>query len=147
MRRLHWHIFTEAWFSEFGEEIKNNPSYPPSFLFRALALMTRGDWTSALPDLNLAVMKMPDNSKALVTRARCFNQMGKFPEAEGDFRRALELDPSNPETLNGLARLLSITGRNQESETLFEKARELNKNIRNGTPSEIQFGGPAKREE
>ena len=107
--------------------------------------MAKGEWTSALPDLNLAVTKMPDNPKAVVARARCLNQMGQLKEAEADFRKALEMEPSNPETLNGLARLLSLTGRDQESETLFEKARELQENIRNASPGEIRFVGPAKR--
>jgi len=135
----------DAAISDLAQEIKSSPSYPPSFLFHALALMAKGEWTSALPDLNLAVTKMPDNVKAVVARARCLNQMGQLKEAEADFRKALEMEPSNPETLNGLARLLSLTGRDQESETLFEKARELQENIRNASPGEIRFVGPAKR--
>ena len=64
--------------------------------------MAKGEWASALPDLNLAVTKMPENPKAVLARARCLNRLGQLKEAEADFRKAVEMDPANPKALNVL---------------------------------------------
>ena len=107
--------------------------------------MAKGKWASALPDLNLAVTKMPENPKAVLARARCLNRLGQLKEAEVDFPRAVEMDPTNPEALNALASVLSLTGRDQEAEALFEKARKLNREIRSASPGEIRFDSTERK--
>ena len=101
--------------------------------------MAKGDWKNAVPDLDVAVVKMPDNPKAVYARARCLSQLGRLKEAEVDFRKTVELDPANSDSLNALARLLSLTGREKEAEALFQKALELNRKVRSAGPGEIRF--------
>jgi tetratricopeptide (TPR) repeat protein len=122
-------------------EIQSNTSYPPSYLFRGLALAHKGEWEKALADLTVASRQMPESAEAAYSSGRCLHRLGRKAEAETAFRRSIELNPSDPRVYTSLGRLLLERGRLEEGREMLQRGRELHAQNRETRPGEVLYEG------
>lgn len=106
-------------------QLKSTPNHGPSYYFRGLAFLYRGDWEPALADFKRAVEIMPDFGDAVYRLGRCLDHFGKDEEAEEAFRRTLTLDPEDGRPMWALGNLLARTGRQKEADELLQRAVDL----------------------
>ncbi len=81
----------------------------------------------ALPLLNRAIKKYPDNFNLRYERSTVYERQKQIALMESDLRHVLNIDPDNVYALNGLGYFLSIsTDRYEEAYELIKKALALN---------------------
>jgi len=64
---------------------------------KAIELSGRGNHTSALDYLSIAVMIAPQFTSAICEMGNCYQKLGRFPEAVSKFDAVLKILPSSVE--------------------------------------------------
>jgi type IV pilus assembly protein PilF len=88
----------------------------------ASAYFGRGQLTTALDEVKLAIAADPNNAAAYNLRGLIYASLGDDRLAEESFRRALQLDPRDADTLQNYGWYLCQQKRYPEADTLFRQA-------------------------
>lgn len=88
----------------------------------ASAYFERGQLTTALDEVKLALQARPDLPEALNLRGLIYGAMGESRLAEDSFRRALAVAPGNGDTMHNYAWYLCQQGRHPEADAQFAQA-------------------------
>lgn len=88
----------------------------------AQGYFSRGQFTTALDELKLALQIKPDMREAVNLRGLIYAAMGDHQLAEDTFRRALSVYPNDPDTLHNYGWFLCQQQRWQTADSLFDQA-------------------------
>jgi len=88
----------------------------------AQGYFSRGQFTTALDELKLALQAKPELREAVNLRGLIYAAMGDHALAEEAFRRALTVYPNDPDTLHNYGWFMCQQQRWQTAESLFDKA-------------------------
>ena len=88
----------------------------------AQGYFSRGQFTTALDELKLALQIKPDLREAVNLRGLIYAAMGDYPLAEDSFRRALAVYPNDPDTLHNYGWFVCQQQRWQTADALFDQA-------------------------
>jgi len=91
----------------------------------ASAYFGRGQMTTALDEVKLALLAKPDMPEALNLRGLIYATLGEPRLAEDSFQRALQLAPRDGDSLQNYAWFLCQQRRFPEADQLFERALAL----------------------
>ena len=141
-RALSLHYMGE--FDRAIESIANVKDYPPAHLVRGLALLSRGSFQEAVPELHSAVTAMPNDAAAHYGYARALVRLGRLRDAEPHLRAAIKLDKIDAAPVNLLATVLRRLGRKQDADRMAAVAAERMKQQRTARTGDIQFQGSAR---
>ncbi len=87
-----------------------------------LSAYERGDFETAVADLEAAVDKDPKSVAARTALGQSYEAVGKLKDAEESYRAALKLDPNLPRTQYKLAIILKSKGRPEDAIKELEAA-------------------------
>jgi type IV pilus assembly protein PilF len=88
----------------------------------ASAYFERGQLTTALDEVKLALQARPDLPEALSLRGLIYAAMGESLLADDSFRRALAVAPRDADTLHNYGWFLCQSGRHAEADVQFAQA-------------------------
>jgi type IV pilus assembly protein PilF len=88
----------------------------------ASAYYGRGQMTTALDEIKLAIAADPTNATAFNLRGLIYGNLGDEKLAEESFRRALQLDPRDADTMQNYGWYMCQQKRYTEADTLFRQA-------------------------
>lgn len=88
----------------------------------AQGYFSRGQFTTALDELKLALQAKPDMREAVNLRGLIYAAMGDNQLAEEAFRRALVVYPNDPDTLHNYGWFMCQQQRWQTADSLFDQA-------------------------
>lgn len=88
----------------------------------AQGYFSRGQFTTALDELKLALQAKPDMREAVNLRGLIYAAMGDNQLAEEAFRRALAVYPNDPDTLHNYGWFMCQQQRWQTADSLFDQA-------------------------
>lgn len=88
----------------------------------AQGYFSRGQFSTALDELKLALQAKPDMREAVNLRGLVYAAMGDYPLAEEAFRRALVVYPNDPDTMHNYGWFLCQQQRWQTADALFDQA-------------------------
>ncbi len=88
----------------------------------AQGYFSRGQFTTALDELKLALQAKPDMREAVNLRGLVYAAMGDNQLAEEAFRRALSVYPNDPDTLHNYGWFMCQQQRWQTADALFDQA-------------------------
>lgn len=86
------------------------------------AYFGRGQMTTALDEVKLAIAANPNLAAAFNLRGLVYASLGEHPLAEESFRRALQLDPRDADSMQNYGWYLCQLQRYAEAQQLFAKA-------------------------
>ncbi len=90
----------------------------------AAAYFARGQGTTALDEVKLAIAAKPDMAEAYNLRGLIYASLGEVPLAEESFQRALQLSPRDADTMHNYGFFLCQQRRYPEAERQFSSALE-----------------------
>lgn len=96
-----------------------------SLVREAKEYFIEGDYTTAEPLLNQAILQNNKDPEIYQMLATLFYDKGQFNKAIRAFRRALEIDPSYTDASVGLSIILNDLGRYDEAKKVFIEAQDL----------------------
>jgi tetratricopeptide (TPR) repeat protein len=102
-------------------EVPNSDAGMRSDFERAVLLMERGDYSTAIPLLEGVIKGAPGVTPPYINLAIAYMQLGKLAEAEPHLKKALQLLPAHPVASNEYGLLLRKSGRFVEARTIYEK--------------------------
>lgn len=82
----------------------------------------RGQYTTALDEIKLALQSKPDLGPAFSLRGLVYASMGEVALAEDSFIRALQINPRDADTMHNRAWFLCQRDKHAEADRLFEQA-------------------------
>lgn len=85
----------------------------------------RGQYTTALDEIKLALQSKPDLGAAFGLRALVYVSMGEDALADDSFNRALQINPRDADTIHNRAWFLCQRNKFAEADRLFEQALAL----------------------
>ena len=85
----------------------------------------RGQYTTALDEIKLALQSKPDLGAAFSLRGLVYASMGEDALADESFNRALQINPRDADAMHNRAWFLCQRGRNADADRLFEQALAL----------------------
>ena len=88
----------------------------------AAAYYGRGQMTTALDEIKLAIAADPTNATAFNLRGLIYGNLGDEKLAEESFRRALQLDPRDADAMQNYGWYMCQQKRYTEADTLFRQA-------------------------
>ncbi|MEO6033244.1 MAG: type IV pilus biogenesis/stability protein PilW [Burkholderiaceae bacterium] len=88
----------------------------------AEAYFGRGQMTTALDQVKLALAADPDNGPAFNLRGLIYANLGDEPLAEESFRRALQINPRDTDTMQNYGYYMCRKKRYDEADAMFMKA-------------------------
>ena len=88
----------------------------------AQGYFSRGQFSTALDELKLALQAKPDMREAVNLRGLIYGAMGDAQLAEEAFRRALTVSPNDPDTLHNYGWFMCQQQRWQTADALFDQA-------------------------
>jgi len=88
----------------------------------AAAYFGRGQMTTALDQIKLAIQADPSSSEAFNLRGLIYANLGDHALAEDSFRHALQLKPRDPDVMQNFGWYLCQQGRYGEADSLFGQA-------------------------
>lgn len=88
----------------------------------AAAYFARGQGTTALDEVKLAIAAKPDMAEAYNLRGLIYASLGEVPLAEESFQRALQLSPRDADTMHNYGFFLCQQRRYPEAERQFASA-------------------------
>lgn len=88
----------------------------------AAGYLSRGQATTALDEVKLALAARPDLPEALSLRGLIYAALAEPRLAEESFKRSLQLAPRDADTMHNYAWFLCQSGRHPESDALFKQA-------------------------
>lgn len=91
----------------------------------AVAYFGRGEMTTALDQVKLAIVADPTIAAAFNLRGLIYANLAEETLAEESFRRALQLDPKDGDSMQNFGYYLCQKKRYAEAETLFDRALAL----------------------
>ncbi len=110
----------------------STPSEPASAERRAQvrlelagAYFSRGQLTTALEEVRLALAANPELPEAYVLRGLIYASLGNSPEAEASFQRALQMNPRDADALHNHGWFLCQQRRFDEADARFEQVTAL----------------------
>jgi tetratricopeptide (TPR) repeat protein len=77
----------------FDQSLSLNPSYAPSFLGKAIALMQMGRFDDSRVEFDKAIALDESFAEAYANRGILNDRTGRFEQAVSDYRKAVELKP------------------------------------------------------
>ena len=92
---------------------------------RGQASAAKGDFTTALTDLNIAALMEPNNSSIYMDRGLINFNLKDFEATTADYTKVIELDDKNAKAYFNRALSLEVLGRVDEAYKDFKKAAEL----------------------
>lgn len=111
--------------SDSGANSSTKPQSTADWMTQVKKRVAAHDLVGAQEIVDAELAAAPNDSDALVWRARLLTWTGHRAEAEAAFRRALELSPRDGDCLLGLARLEAQEGHNADALSLLDKALEI----------------------
>ncbi len=88
----------------------------------ATAYFGRGEMTTALDQVKLAIVADPTQASAFNLRGLIYANLGEEALAEDSFRHALELDPKDGDSMQNFGYYLCQKKRYAEADAMFERA-------------------------
>lgn len=82
----------------------------------------RGQYSTALDEIKLALQSKPDLGPAFALRGLVYASMGEESLADDNFNRAMQINPRDTDTMHNRAWFLCQRGKYVESDRLFEQA-------------------------
>ncbi|MFZ4813122.1 MAG: tetratricopeptide repeat protein [Phototrophicaceae bacterium] len=119
---------------QVAEKIKTVRSYTEQqtihlntekMFFVAVQKIRRGEFESALADLNLVIAENPNNENAYLQRGRVLRKQGRKSAALRDYDYAIRLSPKLVSAHIGRGELLLELGKSHEAELAFQDALAL----------------------
>ncbi len=89
------------------------------------AYFSRGQMTTALEEIRLALAANPDLPEAYVLRGLVYASLGNNPEAEASFQRALQMNPRDADALHNHGWFLCQQRRYDEADARFAQVAAL----------------------
>jgi Flp pilus assembly protein TadD len=114
--------------AQFNRALVLRPDFAAARVGRALLNYREGKPAAALPDLELAAERQPDNATILDRLGQIYLALDRTPDAVRVLRKAAELAPRDPTTLMHFGRALLKAGQNQEAGAVMARFRELGPN-------------------
>jgi tetratricopeptide (TPR) repeat protein len=115
--------------SLLDRSIRLNPTFPPSWCNRGLALARINRQAEALASFDKAIALDPAFADAWYNRGVALKELGDFEKAVVSFDKALALRPVDAEAQNNRALALTSLGRHEEALESLDKALALNPNF------------------
>ena len=115
----------------FHEAINRDPNYSPAHNNLACVHFLKGEFSSAVGELDSAVKLNPKFPEAYNNRAVAYISLGQelsvdlAEKAEADLKKALELRKKYPDALYNLAFLYKITGREKERDAVLMELEKV----------------------
>ena len=88
----------------------------------ASAYFERGQMTTALDQIKLAILADPTSSEAFDLRGLIYANLGDYPLAEDSFRHALQINPRDADAMQNFGWYLCQQKRYPEADALFNQA-------------------------
>jgi len=104
---------------------KVNPDLPEAYVGEAELTSGNQRFVNAMPFLELAAEKNPDNPSALGARSDGFLQVGRMQDAVADARRAVQIRPFSPRSQEGYISALTYAGQFDAAKEQLSKAEAL----------------------
>ena len=92
----------------------------------ATIYMGEGEYAAALPKLNEAIRRAPDNSESWNRRATLLFHMGEFDRSLADIAQTLKLEPRHFGALAGRGLIYAARGQYARALRSFEQALKIN---------------------
>jgi tetratricopeptide (TPR) repeat protein len=117
-----------------GASGKNTRQRAAAYLRLGEAYQHKGDYSSAIANMQKARESEPDETTVLISLALALDEAGRTSESKQTYEAALKLDPNNGLVLNNLAFLLAEHGGDLNDALIKAlKARQLLPNLRNAS--------------
>ena len=129
--RSIWHSAME----HLDKALTLDPNYVPARAARGSLYYQEGKPESALPDLELAASRQPDDAVNLDRLGQTYQALDRPADAVRVLRRAAELAPANSATVLHFARALADAGQTEESKAMMERFRQLGPEENKGVPA------------
>lgn len=114
--------------AHFDRALVVKPDFAAARLARALLNYREGKPAAALPDLEFAAERQPNNATILDRLGEIYLALDRTADAVRVLRKAAELAPGDSTTLMHLGRALMKAGQNQEASAVMGRFRELGPN-------------------
>ncbi len=114
--------------AQFNRALTLNRDFAAARLARALLNYREGRPAAALPDVEFAAERQPNNATILDRLGQIYLALDRTADAVRVLRKAAELAPGDPTTLMHLGRALLKAGQNQEASAVMARFRELGPN-------------------
>ncbi len=111
--------------AQFDRALILKPDFVAAHVGRALLNYRQGKVAAALPDLEFAAGRDPNNATILDRLGQIYLALDRTPDAVRVLRKAAELAPRDSITLMHLGRALLKAGQKQEASAVMAKFREL----------------------
>jgi protein O-GlcNAc transferase len=116
---------------QFNRALALKPDFTAAHVGRALLNYHQGKTAAALPDLEFAARREPQDATILDRLGQIYLALDRPADALRVLRKAAELAPRDSTTLIHLGRALLRTGNNQEASAVMARVRELGPNRSN----------------
>jgi type IV pilus assembly protein PilF len=83
---------------------------------------SRGQYSTALDEIKLALQADPNNAAAYNLSGLVYAALGNMPQADASFQRALQLKPGDADTMNNYGWVLCQAQRYKDAEAQFQQA-------------------------
>jgi tetratricopeptide (TPR) repeat protein len=109
--------------AHLDKAIALDSGFVPARFGRGVLNLLAGKAEAALPDLELAAGRYPDNSAILDRLGQAYAALDRYPDAVKTLRKAAELAPRDARVLMHLSRALSQAGQAEEARAVLERFR------------------------
>ena len=110
------------------------PDFVPARFARGALRCQQGKFSDALPDLEFAAARYPDNALVLDRLGKTYIDLDRFADAEKALTKAAELAPENATVLLHLSRAYLREGRKDDARAALERFRALGPDRANHIP-------------
>jgi len=101
------------------------PDFVPARFARGVLNYQQAQFAEALPDLEFAAARSPDNATVLDRLGKTYIELNRPADALKVLRRAADLAPQDGRVLLHLSRALSDSGRKDEAQTVLARLRAI----------------------
>lgn len=110
---------------ELDRAIALEPDFVPARFGRGVLNYLQGNYRAALPDLEFAAARYPDNAQVLERLGETLLALDRTSEAVTALRKAAEISPKDARILMHLSRALSKAGRSDEARATLARFRAI----------------------
>ena len=111
------------------------PDFGPARFGRGVLSYLQGKFAAALPDLEFAASRYPDNANVLDRLGSAYLHLDRCGEAANTLRKAAELAPDDARILMHLSRALLQSGAEQEARLVLDRFRAIGADRVNRLPA------------
>ncbi len=109
--------------SHFNKAVALQPDFVPARFGRGVVKFLQGNAAAALPDLEFAGARYPDNAQVLDRLGEAYTALDRPAEAVKVLRKASEISPNDSRILMHLSRALSKAGLSDEARATLARFR------------------------